>query len=140
MANTPQPGMPRILCVDDRVDALEIRRMLLTQVGYEALIASDPGSALAIVDKVEVDLVVLDYSFPGQINGEQLAHLLRIKRPKLPLIMLSGYPDLPSSVRSSVDGLIVKGASGPSDLLKKIRELLSRNASSSQLRDERAAS
>jgi CheY-like chemotaxis protein len=63
--------------MDDRVSSLEVRRTMLSQMGYEVLIASDPPCALAIMDKVEVDLVILDYSFPGQMNGEQLAGVIR---------------------------------------------------------------
>lgn len=122
--SSPASTAPRILCVDDRVASLEVRRALLTQVGYSVLIASDPAAALAIVDKVNVDLVVLDYSFPGQMNGEELAHRLKVKKPGMPLIMLSGYPDLPASARESVDALIAKGAGGPSELLNMIAKLL----------------
>jgi|SRR6516165_1683684 len=120
-------SMPsRILCVDDRVSSLEVRRAMLTKLGYDVLLASDPDSALAIMDKVDVDLVVLDYSFPGDMSGEDLAHQLRERNPELPLIMLSGYPDLPASARQSVDALIIKGAGGPSDLLNAISAHLPR--------------
>jgi CheY-like chemotaxis protein len=115
---------PRILCVDDRVSSLEIRRTLLATVGYDVLIASDPPGALAITDKVDVDLVVLDYSFPGQMSGEELAHKLRATNPKLPLIMLSGMPELPESAAESVDVLIMKGAGRPTELLQAIARLL----------------
>jgi CheY-like chemotaxis protein len=116
---------PRILCVDDRVTSLEVRRELLKQMGYDVLVASDPESALAIMDKVEIDLVVLDYSFPGHRSGEELAHDLRARKPGLPLIMLSGYPELPDSARESVDILLTKGTNQPPDLLKAITSLLS---------------
>jgi len=119
---------PRILCVDDRVSSLEVRRAMLTQMGYDVLIASEPSSALSIFDKVHVDLVLLDYSFPGQISGDELARQLRARRPGLPLIMLSGFPDLPANVVDSVDVLLLKGSSQPSDLLNAIVRLLNRPA------------
>lgn len=115
---------PRILCVDDRVTSLEVRRALLKQMGYDVLIASDPESALAIMDKVEIDLVLLDYSFPGHCSGEELAHDLRARKPGLPLIMLSGFPELPDSARESVDILLTKGTDQPAHLLKAIASLL----------------
>jgi CheY-like chemotaxis protein len=110
--------------VDDRLPSLEVRRALLTALGYDVLIASDPESALAIADKVNVDLVVLDYSFPGHISGEDLANQLRTSRPGVPLVMLSGFPDLPASARESVDCVITKGTDKPSDLLATIARLL----------------
>lgn len=119
-ANMPH----RILCVDDRVSSLEVRQAMLTQMGYNVLIASDPASALSIFDKVHIDLVLLDYSFPGNIPGDELARQLRSRRPDLPLIMLSGFPELPPEAAKSVDVLLLKGASQPSDLLNAIAKLL----------------
>jgi CheY-like chemotaxis protein len=110
--------------VDDRVSSLEVRRTLLCRLGYDVLVASDPPSALAILNTVDVDLVILDYSFPGHMSGEELAREIRAHNPQLPLIMLSGYPDLPASARESADALILKGAAGPADLLNTIRSLL----------------
>ena len=122
--SSPANTRPRILCVDDRVSSLEVRRALLTNAGYDVLIASDPPSALAIAGKVEVNLVILDYSFPGQMSGEELAHKLRAANPELPLIMLSGVPNLPESAAASVNVSIVKGAGRPTDLLEAIARLL----------------
>ncbi|MFZ0708147.1 MAG: response regulator [Candidatus Korobacteraceae bacterium] len=110
--------------MDDRVGSLEVRRAMLTQMGYDVLIASDPPSALSIFDKVDVDLVLLDYSFPGQISGDELAHQLRARKPELPLIMLSGFPDLPDNVAQSVDVVLLKGSSQPADLMNAIARLL----------------
>jgi CheY-like chemotaxis protein len=116
--------LPRILCVDDRVSSLEVRRAVLTQAGYDVVLAGDPPSALVIIDEVKVDLAVLDYNFPGHISGEELAHELRMRKPNLPLIMLSGVPDLPDSAAESVDILILKGGDGPTELLQAIAGLL----------------
>jgi CheY-like chemotaxis protein len=130
-ASTPA----RILCVDDRVSSLEIRQALLTTIGYDVLVARDPLSALAITDKVEVDLVILDYNFPGQMCGEELAHKLRAANPKLPLIMLSGVPDLPDSAAASVDVLLMKGVGRPTDLLREIARLLQGESSAARFGD-----
>lgn len=96
----------------------------MTTVGYDVLIASDPPSALAITGKVKIDLVILDYNFPGHMTGEELARKLRADNPKLPLIMLSGVPELPESAAAMVDVLLMKGAGRPTDLLQAIERLL----------------
>jgi CheY-like chemotaxis protein len=127
--SSPAKTPPRILCVDDRVSSLEVRRALLTTIGYDVLIASDPPSAIAITDKVEVDLVILDYSFPGHMCGEELARRLRAANPKLLLIMLSGVPELPDSAAASVDLLLMKGVGRPTDLLQAIARLLPEKSS-----------
>ena len=113
--------------MDDRISSLEVRRALLTTLGYDVLIASDPAECPGYYRKVEVDLIILDYNFPGEMTGEELAHKLRATNPKLPLIMLSGVPDLPDSAAASVDVLITKGAGRPTDLLQAIARLLQGN-------------
>jgi len=122
--SSPARTPPRILCVDDRLNSLEVRRALLTHAGYDVLISSDPSSALAIVDKVEIDLVILDYNFPGHMSGEELALQLRARDLELRLIMLSGSPNLPNSAAASVDILMLKGGGGPCELLDAIADLL----------------
>ena len=121
--------------MDDRVSSLEVRRALLTTIGYDVLIASDPPSALAITNKVEVDLIILDYNFPGEMTGEELAHKLRAANPQLPLIMLSGVPELPQSAAASVDLLLTKGAGRPTDLLQAIARLLEGKSSAPKVGD-----
>jgi CheY-like chemotaxis protein len=110
--------------VDDRAPSLDVRRGLLKTMGYDVLTATTPESALAISDQVEIDLAVLDYNFPGHISGEELARELRARKPGMPLIMLSGYPELPASAGASVDVLLIKGAGRADDLLKAIASLL----------------
>lgn len=40
------PGKPKVLFVDDKVDNLRIRAMLLAQFGCDTVLASDHNSAL----------------------------------------------------------------------------------------------
>jgi CheY-like chemotaxis protein len=116
----------RLLCVDDRASSLEVRRTLLKQMGYEVLLAVDPADALKMVGETPLDLVIMDYSFPGHMNGEELARHIRAKCPGLPLLMLTGFPELPESARASVDLVIVKGEGGPTKLLNAICKLLAK--------------
>jgi hypothetical protein len=42
----------------------------------------------------------------------------------MPLIMLTGDPAIPETAKASVDAVLIKGASNPSDLLATIQKLL----------------
>jgi len=115
---------PRILCVDDRQDSLLVRKLLLEQFGCDVLVAADAPSCLIAATRGEADLVVIDYHLAGGAMGDDLAKDIRACSPELPLIMLTGDPAIPEAAKASVDAVLIKGVSNPSDLLATIQELL----------------
>jgi CheY-like chemotaxis protein len=116
---------PRVLCVDDMPENLRIRALLLNTFGCETIAVPDCRTALRAVSDTEVDLVVIDYHLADGETGEDLARDLRIIRPDIPLIMLTGDPRLPNSVYGCVDVVLLKGTSSPKGLLEAIEKLLS---------------
>jgi CheY-like chemotaxis protein len=112
----------RVLCVDDEVLGLEIRRVVFERAGYTVLTASDGPTAIQVFRENEVDTVVLDYAMPG-MDGAQVAHALRLIRPKVPILLLSAYLSLPEEVNQWINLLVNKGDGAPT-LLRKIEELL----------------
>jgi DNA-binding response OmpR family regulator len=95
----------------------------LGTVGYRVLTASNPYEALSIVEAERIDVVLLDFRFPGLPDGEWLANQIRAKRPDVKLVMLSGFPDVPESAKGSVDAFVVKGAE-PMELRATLDRLL----------------
>ncbi len=118
------PSKPALLCVDDRQENLAIRKQMLELFGCEVTTANDSSSALKILAADEIDLVMIDYHLGERTNGEDLARSIRATWPKLPLIMLTGDPNIPPSVREAVDAVVIKGIGGPRDMLETIQELL----------------
>ena len=118
------PDKARVLCVDDRADALLVRKMMLEQFGCEVATVNDGPSCLRTLEQQPIDLVLIDYHLAGGSTGEDLARIIRGGRPSLPLIMLTGDPAVPSSARESVDVLLIKGASSPGELLDAIQKLV----------------
>ena len=112
----------RVLCVDDEVLGLEIRRVVFERAGYTVLTASDGPSAIKVFRENEVDAVVLDYAMPG-MDGAQVARALRQIRPDVPILLLSAYLSLPEEVNQWINLLVNKGDGAPT-LLRKIEELL----------------
>ena len=125
---------PRILCVDDRQESLLVRKMLLEQFGCEVMVVTDAPACLHAATHDEVDLVVIDYHLAEGPKGDELAKDIRAHRPQMPLIMLTGDPAIPETAQASVDAVLIKGTSNPSDLLATIQKLLP-NATVRQPRD-----
>lgn len=118
------PKKPLVLCVDDQATNLQVRTLMLQQFGCSTLSAVDHQSALRAATESDVDVVVIDYHLADGETGEEVAHDLRIVRPQLPLIMLTGDSRLPDSAVASVDAVLVKGSSNPGALMDLIEQLV----------------
>ena len=117
---------PRILCIDDMAENLKIRTMMLEQFGCETFSAEDYESAMQVVREQHPDLLLIDYHLAFGENGERIARDVRQSDADIPLVMLSGDPNLPKSAYDCVDAVIIKGTSDPKDLLETIDRLLPR--------------
>jgi CheY-like chemotaxis protein len=111
-----------VLCVDDELVGLKVRKILLERAGYEVLTAVDGYSGLEVFAREPVDAVVLDYSMPGMHGGE-VAEKMRQTKPSIPILLLSAYVGLPEEVSSLVDIYMTKGEGAPA-LLEKLGRLL----------------
>ena len=111
-----------VLCVDDELVGLQVRKILLERAGYRVLTASDGPSGLAIFSAEPVEVVVLDYSMPGMHGGE-VAVRMRQTKPRVPILLLSAYMGLSAEVTSLVDLYMTKGEGAPV-LLEKLGSLL----------------
>jgi len=114
---------PRILVVDDNVDAAEGLAELLTVEGNEVSIAHDGDQALIRVREWAPSVVFLDIGLPG-VDGYEVARRLRLEHPEsdLRLIALSGYAqaaDVRRGEAAGFDAHLVK----PADL-QQIRAAL----------------
>jgi len=116
----PAPNL--VLCIDDELVGLQIRKILLERAGYQVLTAPDGPSGLAIFSVEPIQAVVLDYSMPGMHGGEVAVRMRQIK-PQIPILLLSAYMGLSSEVTSLVDLYMTKGEGAPV-LLEKLGSLL----------------
>jgi len=117
-----KPASNLVLCVDDELVGLQIRKILLERAGYQVLTAPDGPSGLAIFSSEPIQAVVLDYSMPGMHGGEVAVRMRQIK-PQIPILLLSAYMGLSSEVTSLVDLYMTKGEGAPV-LLEKLGSLL----------------
>ena len=76
--------MKKILIVEDDMSIHKILEEMLEQEKYKILNAYSGTEALMILEKEDVDLILLDLMLPG-LNGEEI--IKRIKN--IPIIVLS---------------------------------------------------
>ncbi len=113
---------PVLLCIDDDLTLLHIRKLVLQAAGYEVRVAASGEEGLRIFQHDSVDAVLLDFAMPGMDGGE-VAQRIRQLKPLVPIILLSAYLFLPDEVLRQVDAYIAKGQP-PSVLLQELNELL----------------
>jgi len=114
-----------LLCIDDEPSINELHKMIFEAHGYRVLLASDGSQGLLLFQNERVDLVIVDYRMPGMTGAEAATAIRRIDAD-LPIIMLSGYIDLPNEVLQNVDRYLVKGQSPPDVMLRAVQSLLTR--------------
>lgn len=115
---------PRILCLDDQAQNLSVRKFLLEQFGCEVVTVTDSSTCLRLVAEEPFDLTLLDYHLAEPVTGEDVARDIAVLFPNMPLVMLTGDAKIPESARASVDEVLIKGSSGPTELLDTIERLL----------------
>lgn len=88
--------MAKILIVDDEALISMSTMDMLEDLGHTVLEANSGKQALEILAaNGPVDLVMTDYSMPG-MSGVDLANAVRQSHPGVPVLLATGYADLPS--------------------------------------------
>lgn len=91
----PAPVRATILLVDDDALISTSTAYLLEDLGHEVIEANSGADALDVLKAGrKVDVLITDYAMP-QMTGTQLAAAARQLRPELPVIIATGYADLP---------------------------------------------
>jgi CheY-like chemotaxis protein len=121
-----------ILCIDDDASILRYETALLERAGYAVLTATSGRDGLNVLATRHCDAVLLDYEMPG-LNGHDVAFEIKIKRPELVVILLSGS-EVPTQALALVDAFVPK-LEASRQLLPMIAELCSRGQDSKRRRD-----
>jgi DNA-binding response OmpR family regulator len=86
---TPVPGRKRILLVDDDREIVDSLQIALEAAGYEILIARDGNQGLAMADRADPDLVILDMMMPKRSGFLVLEKLRRTRPVPVRVIMIT---------------------------------------------------
>ncbi|MDL5364794.1 hybrid sensor histidine kinase/response regulator [Xanthomonas sp. NCPPB 2654] len=120
-------GDETILIVEDRPDIAELARLFLEDQGYATHVVHNAREALQLLDSgVHVDLLYSDLIMPGGLNGVMLAREARRRRPRLKVLLTTGYAE--STIeRTDAGGAEFEVLSKPYnrlDLTRKVRIVL----------------
>lgn len=116
----------RILIADDHP---------IVRAGFKQVLSETPDmevtdeagngqEAMACIRKKELDVVLLDISMPGR-SGLEVLKELKEEKPKLPVLILSMYPEEQYAIRAlraGASGYLTK-ASAPNELISAIRKV-----------------
>jgi two-component system, cell cycle sensor histidine kinase and response regulator CckA len=94
MAKTPQSNTPpAILLVDDEPAVRDLQRRTLEAEGYVVTEAANGLEGIDALDQPgQVDLLLVDLEMPG-LSGDEMVRQIRIKRPDLPVLYVTGHID-----------------------------------------------
>jgi CheY-like chemotaxis protein len=89
---------PKILIIDDDLDAAELIRITLEANNYDVFSAGNGTEGLKLVKEIHPDLIILDVMMDTATEGFQVSYQLRSKDPKseyrefsqTPIIMTTG--------------------------------------------------
>jgi DNA-binding NtrC family response regulator len=105
-----QDTRPTVLCVDDQNMDLRLLRDVFEGHDFHVLTASDWKHAKGLLSFNAVDVVILDFRLV-QANAVDIAIEVRKSRPRVPIMLLSGFlADVPEYFKRAVDGCVSKSA------------------------------
>jgi CheY-like chemotaxis protein len=114
--------MAKILCIDDELDTMKVRKLVLESEGHEVSEATTGKEGLDLFQSRKFDLVIVDYWMSG-MNGLAVAREIKRINPVVPIIVLSGLAELPGEAAGIAERWILKGRS-TQDLLNAVSELV----------------
>jgi len=94
------PVRPRILVVDDEDAIRRSLTMMFEFEGFDCETASSGPEAVQVIERAEIDLVVLDVKMAG-LDGLETLRLLRERAKDVPVIMLSGHGTVKTAVEAT---------------------------------------
>jgi len=116
----------RILIADDHPIVRAGFKLVISDT-QDMTVADEAGNGqevLNLIRKKDYDIVLLDISMPGR-NGLEVLKDLKAEKPKLPVMILSIYPEEQYAVRAlraGASGYMTK-ASAPNELIAAIRKI-----------------
>lgn len=84
-----------VLAVDDDALVLMSTSAMIEELGHTVIEATSGAQALSLLrDGARVDLVITDQAMPA-MTGVQLAQAVQNEWPGMPVVLATGYSDLP---------------------------------------------
>jgi putative two-component system response regulator len=133
------PEQASVLIVDDLAIVRLSLRYILTKAGYCCREAEDVASALAVLDRETIDLVLCDIQMPGA-SGLDLVKALRHRIPDTSVVMVSSLQDAETAIeclQQGAFGYVLKPYQ-PREILVQVNGALRRRMLEIAFRDREA--
>jgi putative two-component system response regulator len=125
-----------ILVVDDEPRNVKYLEALLKTAGYDTLAAYNGYEALSMIEKTDVDLVLLDVMMP-EMDGFDLCRQLKNNEATrmIPVVMVTALDDMESRVRGIEAGAedFITKPPNKAELMARVRSLLKVSALNKRL-------
>ena len=105
MATSVSHAKPIVFVVDDDISVRESLELLVRCEGWEAETYASAQEFLARSRSRVPSCLVLDVSLPG-LSGLDLQKRLAVERTDMPIMFITGYGDVPTSVRAMKAGAV----------------------------------
>lgn len=118
--------MIKIFIADDHAIVRKGLKQIISETP-DMIVSEEADNGLEALEKISennYDVILLDISMPGK-NGLEILRLVRRKKPKLPVLMLSVHPEEQYAIRSlraGASGYLTK-ESAPDELIAAIRKI-----------------
>lgn len=115
-----------VLIAEDEPMAAEALQMILTWQGYRVTLAGDGVEALEADAADPADILITDLRMP-RMDGKELIQSIRERRPRLPVIVISGHaalldgPELEGPIKARFE-LLTKPV-GPHQILASLERM-----------------
>jgi len=120
-------GEPKasILVIDDEETIRSLLKETLADLGHRVITAGTSTEGLELVKRRDFDLIFLDLKMPV-MDGAELFRQIRSIKPKLPVTIITGYPDSEMMARALAHGPlgVMKKPLGESDIISAAHSFL----------------
>ncbi|MBY9078339.1 response regulator transcription factor [Paenibacillus sp. HN-1] len=119
--------MFKVLIAEDDKNTAKWMKAVISDAGYEVLLAEDGNAALEIMDLQHVDLIIVDIMMPV-LDGLELTRMIRESRNNIPILMVTAKQlsiDKQKGFLAGTDDYLVKPVD-EDEMLLRIRALLRR--------------
>jgi len=122
------PVTPIVFVVDDDISVRESLQLLIQYEGWQPETFASAQEFLDRPRSLVPSCLVLDVSLPG-LNGLDLQKRVAVERPDMPIIFITGYGDVPTTVKAMKAGAVEFLTKPFSDeaLLNAIRQAIERS-------------
>lgn len=99
----------RVMVVDDEADVRKVAKMCLEKAGYQVIEAEDGEQAIREIKQgdnpVMLDVIITDINMP-KVNGLEAIQFFQQEWPHVPLIVMTGFPNLETAKELMKRGLV----------------------------------